>query len=88
MGNTGTDHAKAAYRAMMAGGRMVVSGLLLLLLITCHVMARHFGLLRLGNTAPCLLCERHLQGHDVGGHDKAWQPANQEQAKAFSHTGH
>ncbi len=43
MGNAGTDHAKATHRAMVLGGRMVVSRVLHLLMIVCHVMARHLG---------------------------------------------
>jgi len=88
MGNAGTDHAKATHRAMVLGGRLVIGRVLHLLMIVCHVMARHLGRLRLGNDAvQRVLCECHLQGHDVSRHDKAWQPANQQQAETFSHIG-
>jgi len=61
MGNTGTDHAKATHRAMVLGGRLVVSRVLHLLMIVCHVMARHLGLWRLGNRRQGVLGQRHLQ---------------------------
>jgi hypothetical protein len=47
-------------------------------LIIGHMMARHLIMLCLRTAGECLLCQGHLQGHDVGGHDKAWQPANQK----------
>ena len=85
MRNASADHAKATHGAMMLGRRWMVSRMLHALVLIRHMMTRHLVLLHLGGDRNCLLCECHLQGHDVGGHDKAWQPANQEQAKAFSH---
>ncbi len=61
MGNAGTDHAKATYRTMMLGWSMVIISVLHLLMIACHMMARHLGLWRLGNRRQGVLGQHHLQ---------------------------
>lgn len=85
MGNAGTDHAKATHRAVMIAGRVLLCRMLHFVRLICHMMARHLSRLRLDNAGKCLLCECHLHGHDIGCHDKAWEPAYQEQAETFTH---
>lgn len=61
MGHTGTDHAKAAYRAVMLGRRIAIIRVLHCLMIACHMMARHLGQWLLGNSGQSMLGQRHLQ---------------------------
>ncbi len=87
MGHPGTDHAKTADCAAMIAGSVLFCSMLRFVGCICHVMSRHFCRLHLNHAGQCVLSQCHLHGHDIGCHDKAWEPAYQEQAQTFTHIG-
>jgi len=61
MGDASGDHAKATDRAVMLGGRLMVSRMMHALMLIRHVMTRHLVLLCLRGDTNWVLCECHLQ---------------------------
>lgn len=86
MGHPGTNHAKTADCAAMIAGGVLLCGMLRFVGCICHMMARHLGRLHFNHAGQCVLSQCHLHGHDIGCHDKAWEPAYQEQAQTFTHS--
>lgn len=87
MGYPGTDHAKTADCAAMIAWHVLLCRVLHVLRFISQMMARHFCRLHLHHAGQCVLSQCHLHGHDIGCHDKAWEPAHQEQAQTFTHIG-